>query len=90
MEYSKNKTFEISLVVKDVHGNPTRQRKSLASDDANAIAEFYWKYQGKPKRKKKSTKAAISELPKKGEAEKLMKKVADYAEKKIEKRSNPN
>lgn len=49
-------TFEISLVVKDSLGIPTGKRRSLKASDGDAIWEFWSRYQGKPKRHKKTSK----------------------------------
>lgn len=84
------KSFELVLVERDAHGNPTSKTRTIASDDGNDIAAFYMKYQGKPRRKKKrQTKAAISELPKGEQADKLLKEAAKYAEKEQEKKQTP-
>lgn len=46
-------TFEISVVVRDSLGNPTRKRKEFRSDNGYDIWEFFNRYQGKPKKRKK-------------------------------------
>jgi len=80
-EKQDSKNFELVLCVKDAQGNPTGQRKVLRSDDAGAISDFYLKYQGKPRRNKRRTSAAKSELPKGKAADKLAREASKYAEK---------
>ncbi len=64
------KLFEIDLVIKDSQGNPTNKRRSFSSDDASRIWEFWMRYQGKPKKRRRKTKAATAK-----EAEKLLKEI---------------
>ena len=61
-----SKDFEISLIVRDALGNPTRKKKSYASDDAFEIWRFWMRNKGRPKRKK-------GKVPTAKEADKFLK-----------------
>ena len=72
-----DKTFEVSLVIKDADGNPTNQRKSFASDDPVKVWQFFNRFQGKPKRKKRKDK---SKPTTKEDAEKILSEMFDNSE----------
>lgn len=57
--------YEIDLCVRNSLGEVTKKRKSHISNDGYGIWEFWSKYQGKPKRHKKTVKN-ISEGKSKG------------------------
>ena len=69
-----SKSFEINLVVRDAEGNPTGQRKSLATNDSNKLYDFWMKYQGKP-RKKNKNKTKKESLPNARQADQILKEL---------------
>ncbi len=76
-------SFEISLVLRDHMGKPTGKRKEFATDDANKLHEFFQRFQGKPKKRRKKQekktryggKAQSRRLPSEDQAKKIMKKM---------------
>lgn len=89
---SRTPAFEISIIVKDSLGRPLLgkngqlKRRSFASDDAEKLAAFYYRHQGRPKHKKRRAAKKGDVVPSGKEAEKILNQVAEYAEAKQEKR----
>jgi len=51
---SESKSFELNLIVKDKNGKPTNIRRTIKTDSAAKLAEFWNRYQGRPKRHNKN------------------------------------
>jgi len=81
---TQHESFGITVILRDAQGNPTGRTKTLHSDKAYKISDFYNRHRGKPKRKKKR------KLPKTKDAEKHLKEVGEYAEKKQADRDRQN
>jgi len=62
-------SFEITLSAKDASGNPTPQKRTYKTNSAEKLASFWYRNQGKPKRRKKSR------VPDAKEAEKIVSKM---------------
>lgn len=77
-----SKTFEVTLLVKDNQGNPTGLTKNYSTDDPVKLSNFWNRYAGFSRKKKRKTKAAIGKETNKG-----IKEAAEYAEK-IQKERN--
>lgn len=67
----KSPTFELDLIVKDAKGNPTNMRKSIQTDSPRKLCQFWHRYQGKPKRRKKKSK----NLPNAKQAEQILREL---------------
>jgi hypothetical protein len=78
----EHKTFEITVVLRDIDGNPIG-RRTYSSDNPYKIWEFYQRNRGKPKKKKRGGK-----VPTAKEADKILKEVAKYAEQKQQQERN--
>tara|TARA_R110000824_G_scaffold327224_1_gene514128 strand:+ start:888 stop:1169 length:282 start_codon:yes stop_codon:yes gene_type:complete len=71
-----NKTFEITLLVKDNQGNSTGFKKNYTTDDPVKLSNFWNCYSGVHKKKKRKTKAATGQEVNRG-----LKEAAEYADK---------
>ena len=78
-----SKAFELVMCVRDSAGKRTNNTKSFSNDSAYKVWEFFEKSDIKT-RKSKGIKAA-SDKP-----EDILKAVGEYAEKKQDKRDEPN
>jgi hypothetical protein len=76
--------FSITLQVRDKKGNVTGKTKTMHSDRASDIGNFYERHQP---RKHLKNRANPKNLPKGQEAETLQAQVAEYAEKKQSERN---
>ncbi len=56
VELAGSGSIEISLVVRDIYGNPTASRKVFSSDKGDEIEDFYEKNKYVPPRKKHKKK----------------------------------
>ncbi len=85
--------FEITVVLKNHSGEPlldkdgNEKTKNFKTNSSFKAWEFYQRYQGKPRRKKKF-KTDAKHLPKADEANKLQVIAAKYAEKQQVNRDN--
>ena len=71
--------FELVVAVRDSVGEPTGKLKSYTTDSPMKLWQFYMRYQGKPKRKRKD-KGVEGD---KKSIDKLVKEMAEYSEKRI-------
>ena len=75
--------------MKDSQGNPTGHTRCYATNSGYKLWEFYQRFSGKPRGKKGKKKASRTDiLPKKEEAEKILKNMYEYANEKREKEEN--
>jgi len=67
--FKESKLYEIVLYIKDAKGNPTKKRKSYATDNPYKLWQFWMRHQGKPKRRRSN------KIPTAQEAEKILKEM---------------
>ncbi len=67
-----SKTFELTVQIRDSQGKPTGRTKTITSDDAGKISQFW--YRNRPLHKKKGNKNP-SQVPNNKEATKILKEM---------------
>ena len=73
--------YELIMHMRDSFGQPTGRTKSIKSGDPNKLDEFWNRYQGKPKRKKKRKQAKKGDyIPTSKETQQIVQEVNKYAE----------
>lgn len=86
MEKQEYRSFELEVQVRDKHGNPTGKTKTIRTNNASEIAEFWEKNSTpeKPKAKKgkkrKRGKKKKEYVPNAKEAESILKKLYNKKE----------
>ena len=79
-------TFELSLMIRDSKGNPTGLRKSISTDSAPELSDFWLRFKGKPKKRKRRKAEKKEHIPSKQEASKIVAETKDYGKEDLDKR----
>ena len=79
-------TFELSLLIRDSKGIPSGQVKSISTDSAPELSDFWLRFKGKPKKRRRRKAEKKEHIPSKQEATKIVSETEDYGKEDLDKR----